>query len=134
MNKNQTKHKNLLFSVTANDCRWDYFRGSGKGGQKKNKTSSAVRCTHIPSKATGSAEDGRSQKQNKKLAFRRMAQSQEFQDWCRIEAARTTGELAEIEQKVDKELENIQYEVHDDKGCWIKISKEQCEKEEERKK
>ena len=53
--------KKLLFSVTAADCRFDYYRGSGKGGQKRNKTSSAVRCTHIASGAVGASDDTRSQ-------------------------------------------------------------------------
>ena len=59
--------KELIFSVTSKDCEWDYVRGSGKGGQKRNKTSSAVRCRHLPSNAIGYAEDTRSQLQNKQL-------------------------------------------------------------------
>ena len=59
------KERKLLFSVTAKDCDWDYYRGSGAGGQKRNKTSNAVRCTHKDSKAVGKAEDTRSQLQNK---------------------------------------------------------------------
>ena len=34
-----TEERKPLFSVTAKDCNWDYYRGSGSGGQKKNKTS-----------------------------------------------------------------------------------------------
>ena len=63
--------KQLLFSVTAKDCTWDYIRGSGKGGQKRNKTSSAVRCHHKDSGAVGYAEDTRSQLKNKRLALPR---------------------------------------------------------------
>lgn len=29
--------KTLLFTVSTKDCRWDYFRGSGAGGQKKKE-------------------------------------------------------------------------------------------------
>ena len=50
--------KTLLFSVTAGDCKWDYYRGTGSGGQKKNKTSNCVRCTHTASGAVGKSEDG----------------------------------------------------------------------------
>ena len=35
--------KEKLFTVTANDCTWTYYRGSGPGGQKKNKTSNCRR-------------------------------------------------------------------------------------------
>ena len=46
-----------LFTLTAKNFRWDYFRGSGKGGQKRNKTSSGVRCTHEESGAVGQSHD-----------------------------------------------------------------------------
>ena len=66
-----TETKKLLFSVTANDCEWSYTKGSGAGGQKRNKTSSAVHCKHIASGATGYSENTRSQRQNKESAFKR---------------------------------------------------------------
>jgi hypothetical protein len=112
--------KELLFSVTAKDCRWDYYRGSGAGGQKRNKTDSAVRCTHMASGAVGQAEDERSQHQNKRLAFARMGRSERFQKWARIEACRVTGKLAEIEEWLDREMEmNIRVEKKDDEGRWV---------------
>ena len=47
------KNKEILFSVTANDCDWEYLRGTGPGGQKRNKTETKVRCIHRASGATG---------------------------------------------------------------------------------
>lgn len=112
--------KELLFSVTAKDCRWDYYRGSGAGGQHRNKTESAVRCTHIASGAVGQAEDDRSQHRNRRLAFARMARSDTFQRWARVEAARVTGKLARIEEWVNREMQvNIKVERKDEKGRWI---------------
>ena len=112
--------KELLFSLTAKDFRFDTYRGSGKGGQKRNKTESAVRCTHIASGAVGQAEDTRSQHKNKQLAFARMATTEKFQKWCRIEAARVTGKLAQIEEWVDHELEvNTKVEKKDENGRWV---------------
>src|SRR5271154_6038653 len=73
------KKKQLMFSVTAKDCEFIDKRGSGKGGQKKNKTSSAIQCRHRPSGAMGEAEDHREQSLNRRLAFKRMAESVEFQ-------------------------------------------------------
>ena len=111
--------KELLFSVTAKDCRWDYYRGSGAGGQHRNKTNSAVRCTHLKSGAVGQAEDSRSQHDNKKTAFTRMAKSSKFQKWVRIEACRVTGKLAEIEEWVDHELKvNTRIEKKEN-GRWV---------------
>jgi protein subunit release factor B len=114
--------KELLFSITANDCQWDYVRGSGAGGQKRNKTSSAVRCRHLPSGAIGYAEDTRSQTKNKQLAFVRMAESTEFKKWHKIEVARKTGALVEIREKIEKEIKNpkvTKVEVHDEQGRWV---------------
>jgi len=113
--------RKLLFSVTASDCRWDYYRGSGKGGQKRNKTSNCARCTHEQSGAVGKSEEGRSQLANRRRAFRRMAESSCFVEWCRIEAARVTGELEKIERRVESEIENIRCEVHDVNGRWVEV-------------
>lgn len=113
--------KELLFSVTAKDCRWDYYRGSGAGGQHRNKTELAVRCTHLASGAMGQAEDHREQPRNKKLAFERMAKTKTFQEWARVEAARVTGKLAEIEEWVDHEMKtNVRVEKKDEEGRWVK--------------
>jgi hypothetical protein len=53
-------------------CQADGIRGSGPGGQKRNKTSSAVRLTHAPSGISVRAEEERSQSSNRKLAAERL--------------------------------------------------------------
>lgn len=113
------KEKKLLFSVTASDCRWDYYKGTGSGGQKKNKTENCVRCTHLASRAVGKAEEGRSKQQNKIKAFERMATTEVFQKWVKAEAMRRSGELAIIEAKVDLELlKNTTVEIKGEDGKW----------------
>lgn len=111
--------KDKLFSVTIHDCRVDTYRGSGKGGQNRNKRDTGVRVTHEPSGAVGQSEEERSQWQNKKTAFGRMARTKEFQAWIKLESAKRLGILAEIEKKVDKELRKVKVEVHNDEGLWI---------------
>lgn len=86
-----------MFSVTAQDCRFDVFRGSGDGGQKRQKTSSGVRCVHEPSGAEGKATDSRLQSQNRKTAFERMATSPEFQGWLKLKIEAGLGNV-EIEE------------------------------------
>lgn len=112
--------KTLLFSVTASDCKFDFYRGSGPGGQKKNKTSSACRCTHVASGAVGTAEDSRSQLTNKRNAFKRMAESKKFKDWHKIEVSRLLGHEQVIKDKINYEMEhNTRLEVKDLNGRWI---------------
>lgn len=94
--------KELLFSLTSKDFRFDYYRGSGKGGQKRNKTCSAVRCTHIDSGAVGQSDDSRSQHQNKKTAFVRMADTDKFKAWHKITTAKHIGTYVDIDAIVDR--------------------------------
>ena len=53
-------------------CRVDAYRGSGPGGQKRNKTSNAIRLTHAPTGAVASAADDRSTRVNRLHAARRL--------------------------------------------------------------
>lgn len=110
--------KELLFSVSKKDCEFTYTKGTGKGGQKRNKTSSAVYCKHLDSKAQGYAEDSRQQIQNKRLAFKRMLKSKKFKAWHKIEVSKRLGIYEEVENKVDKEMKNILVEGKNDQGQW----------------
>jgi protein subunit release factor B len=116
--------RKLLFSVTRDNCEWSYTRGTGNGGQARNKTSSAVHCIHPPSGAHGYAEDQRSQLQNRQLAFERMAKTKEFQTWNRTEARRVMGIQADIEAKVDAKMRQIRIEIRNEKGLWQEVPKD----------
>lgn len=106
-----TKEKEVLFTVTADDCDWAYTRGTGPGGQKRNKTSSKVRCTHRASGAIGESDETRSQHDNKRLAFRKMAETAEFKSWHKLETAKRLGTLIDINEKVDKQLRDVNLRV-----------------------
>ncbi len=56
------------------ECDVDTYRASGPGGQKRNKTESAVRLRHRPSGLSVIAEESRSQHENRARALRRLRQ------------------------------------------------------------
>lgn len=108
---NKYMSKIPVITVTIKDCRVDTFRAGGKGGQKQNKTNSGVRIVHEPSGAVGESREHRDQLTNKRAAFKRMAQSEKMQKWLKIESLKKLGELKDIEQKVDKMMEEKNLKV-----------------------
>ena len=119
-----------LLSISLKDCEVSVFRGSGSGGQAKNKTSSGIRVEHTPSGAIGKASDAREQTLNKKNAFLRMTETKEFKTWLKLETSRLMGQPS-IEDIVDEsmQLKNIKVEVKDEEGTWFKTSFEKVLKD-----
>lgn len=105
--------------VTAKDCEFSTYCGSGAGGQARNKVHSAVMCRHPASGAIGRCSESRSQLENKQMAFRRMAETPKFKVWVN----RRLYEIQQgetMEHSVEKMMapENLLIEVKRD-GKWV---------------
>lgn len=68
-------------SLTVRDCTMQTFRSGGKGGQNQNKRDTGVRIIHPPSGAVGESREHRTQLENKRAAFRRMAGHPKLTFW-----------------------------------------------------
>ena len=92
------------------------FRSGGKGGQNQNKRDTGVRFIHHPSGARGESREYRTQWQNKKAAWKRMADDPKFKYWVAL----VTGRFETDEEYLARQMkpENIKTEIKLD-GKWI---------------
>ena len=108
----------IVLSVTLKDCETQTFLCGGNGGQNVQKTSTGVRIIHHPSGARGESREERSQLQNKKAAFKRMAESTKFRLWLNEKLMDKTPE-----EKVEDDMnpKNLRVEVRGKDGWEVDV-------------
>ena len=84
--------------INPDDIKMDVFRASGAGGQHINKTSSAVRLTHIPTGIVTSCQTQRSQLQNREYAMKML--KSKLLDLKEKEHKETIDELKGIQREI----------------------------------
>lgn len=120
--------KELLFSLSkaSGDFIVQPFKGSGNGGQKRNKTMSACRITHPASGTVSECQEERDFLQNKKKAFERLLEKESFKKWYKLEKLKRSGEYAIMLEQVEKSMvdKNIRIECLNEDGRWVPYGEE----------
>ena len=114
-----------IVHLTKKDFELTFYRGSGNGGQNRNKVSSCCRIRHPASGCVATCEEERDQMQNRKIAFMRLVEQPKFKLWLTKEHNIRMGKILSdeaIEKKVDEMMDigNIKIEVKEE-GKWKEV-------------
>jgi protein subunit release factor B len=121
--------RELLFSVGKADLEVQTFRAGGKGGQNQNKRDTGVRIRHRDSGAVAESREGRSQLENKRIAWRRLLESPAFKTWLHKRAAEESlssqqrrEQERRLEEAVNRQMDpsNLLVETRNPAGNWVR--------------
>ena len=113
-----TGKRDLLFSVTAKDFDMQTFTVSGHGGGGKDTSNSGVRLIHRDSGARGEGRENRSVTLNRRSAFLKLVETDQFKRWHKTKCAELLAgkqKRRSIEEIVDEMMrpENLKIESYD---------------------
>ena len=112
--------KELLFSITKKDFVIQYFSGTGKGGQHRNKHQNCVRLKHLDSEVITTGQNSKSRKTNLKEAFKNLAEHPKFKFWHtqKVNEILVGKRIDEIIVEMINE-KNLKVEVKNKAGQWV---------------
>ena len=110
-----------LFEITKKDFKITYFSGSGAGGQHRNRHKNCVRIYHPDSGIIATGQSHKSQKANKREAFRNLVNNPKFKIYLNKRAWECIHQMKSIEREVEKEMaeSNLKVEVVGKDGNWV---------------
>jgi peptide chain release factor 2 len=94
------------------DIKMDVFRASGAGGQHVNKTSSAVRLTHVPTGLVVSCQQERSQGKNRSVAMKMLRAALYQKKLEEQEAARAVIEATKAENTFGSQIRSYVFQPY----------------------
>jgi peptide chain release factor 2 len=98
--------EDIEVDINPNDVRIDTFRASGAGGQKVNKTDSAIRMTHLPTGIVVSMQNERSQHKNRDMAWKVLKSRIYESELRKQQAARDKVEATKADNSFGSQIRN----------------------------
>jgi peptide chain release factor 2 len=102
----------IEIDLREEDIKMDVFRASGAGGQHVNKTSSAVRLTHIPTGIVVSCQQERSQGKNKATAYKMLRAALYQKKLDEQEAARAIVEATKTDNSWGNQIRSYVFQPY----------------------
>ena len=102
----------IQIDIREEDIRMDVFRASGAGGQHVNKTSSAVRLTHVPTGVVVSCQQERSQTKNRATAMKMLRAALYQRKLEEQEAARAAVEATKTDNSWGNQIRSYVFQPY----------------------
>jgi peptide chain release factor 2 len=102
----------IEIDLREEDIRMDVFRASGAGGQHVNKTSSAVRLTHVPTGVVVSCQQERSQFKNREVAMKMLRAGLYQRKLEEQEAARAVVEATKTDNSFGNQIRSYVFQPY----------------------